>query len=141
MSSIKTATTALAKKKYFTELPSLKVLSRPQDQRSEVTVYVKGFLAEGDSSTHQWAPSALGYSWPSGTAATHIPIPIASFGSTAFLIAQNLKQLKNLQFPTPASIAGALAVDVGIHATQLAYQYNVATETSQDRANVGMAIT
>lgn len=155
MSSIKAATaaTALAKKKYFTELPSLKVLSRPQDERSEVTVYVKGFLAEGDSPenfqdwmhshrllvlspTHRWAPSALGYSWPSGTTATHIPIPIASFGSTAFLIAQNLKQLKNLKFPTPASIAGALAVDVGIHATRLAYQYSVATETSRDRAEM-----
>lgn len=76
------------------------------------------------------------YSWPSGTAAAHIPIPIASFGSTAFLIAQNLKQLKNLKFPTPASIAGALAVDVGIHATRLAYQYSVATETSRDRAEM-----
>jgi hypothetical protein len=65
------------KKKYFTELPSIKVLSRPQDARSEVTVYVKGFLAEGDSPenfhdwmhshrllvlspTHKWAPAALG---------------------------------------------------------------------------------
>jgi hypothetical protein len=64
-------------KKYFTELPSLKILSRPHDARSEVTVYVKGFLAEGDSPenfqdwmhshrllvlspTHKWAPAALG---------------------------------------------------------------------------------
>lgn len=76
--STKTALTNLAKKKYFTELPSIKVLSRPHDERSEVTVYVKGFLAEGDSpenfqdwmhshrllvlsSAHKWAPSALGY--------------------------------------------------------------------------------
>lgn len=76
--STKTALTTVAKqKKYFTELPSLKVLSRPTDARSEVTVYVKGFLSEGDSpenfqdwmhshrllvlsSSHRWAPSALG---------------------------------------------------------------------------------
>jgi hypothetical protein len=34
--------TKLIKKKFFTELPSLKVLSRAQDTRAEVTVYVKG---------------------------------------------------------------------------------------------------
>lgn len=67
----------VSKKKYFTELPSLQVLSRPHDARSEVTVYVKGFLAEGDlpenfqdwmhshrllvlSPSHKWAPAALG---------------------------------------------------------------------------------
>ncbi|KAG2233014.1 hypothetical protein INT48_007590 [Thamnidium elegans] len=152
--STKTAIATISKrKKYFTELPSLKVLSRPHDERSEVTVYVKGFLSEGDSPenfqdwmhshrllvlspTHRWAPSALGYSWPSGTAGSHIPIPLASLGSTAFLIAKNLKQLKNLRFPTPASIAGAFAVDVGIHATRLAYQFGVANETSHDRAEM-----
>lgn len=65
------------KKKYFTELPSIKVLSRPSDARSEVTVYVKGFLTEGDtpdnfqdwmhshqllvlSPSHRWGSSALG---------------------------------------------------------------------------------
>lgn len=52
------------------------------------------------------------------------------------MIAKNLKQLKNLKFPTPASIAGAIAIDVGIHATRLAYQYSVANETSQDRAEM-----
>lgn len=31
-----------APRKFFTELPKLKVLSRPEDNRSEVTVYVKG---------------------------------------------------------------------------------------------------
>ena len=29
-------------RKFFTELPKLKVLSRPEDNKSEVTVYVKG---------------------------------------------------------------------------------------------------
>lgn len=76
--SAKTAIANISKqKKYFTELPSLKVLSRPHDERSEVTVYVKGFLSEGDSPenfqdwmhshrllvlspAHRWAPSALG---------------------------------------------------------------------------------
>ena len=35
-------TTPLVKKKFFTELPKLKVLTRPDETRSEVTVYVKG---------------------------------------------------------------------------------------------------
>ncbi|KAI9492052.1 hypothetical protein BDB00DRAFT_459371 [Zychaea mexicana] len=66
------------KKKFFTELPNFKILTRPQDDaRSEVTVYVKGFLAEGDSPDrfedwmhshrllalspkHKWGPAALG---------------------------------------------------------------------------------
>ncbi|CEP14019.1 hypothetical protein [Parasitella parasitica] len=147
------ASVALKKKKYFTDLPSLKVLSRPQDARSEVTVYVKGFLAEGDSPenfqdwlhshrllvlspSHRWAASALGYSWPSGSATSHVPIPFASFGSAAYLIAKNLKQLKNLRLPTPASIAGAVAIDVGLHATRLAYQFNIANQESHERAEM-----
>ena len=35
-------TSPLVKKKFFTELPKLKVLTRPDETRSEVTVYVKG---------------------------------------------------------------------------------------------------
>lgn len=31
-----------APRKFFTELPKLKVLTRPEDKKSEVTVYVKG---------------------------------------------------------------------------------------------------
>ncbi|CAO3703412.1 unnamed protein product [Rhizopus stolonifer] len=134
----------LVNKKYFTKLPSLQVLSRPQKQRSEVTVYVKGFLSEGNSpenfqdwmhshqllvlsSKHQWAPSALGYSWPSGSHS--LPIPLAS---TAFLLAKNIQQLKKFQLPTPGSIAAALALDIGLHAGRLAYQFNTATSESRD---------
>ncbi|KAI8975081.1 hypothetical protein BDF20DRAFT_876823 [Mycotypha africana] len=144
-------------KKYFTELPSLKVLSRPpQNDQSEVTVYVKGFLAEGDSpdnfndwmhshrllvlsSSHRWSPDCFrqSYSWPSGTSNHYIPIPIASLTSTAFFLAKNSKRLKTLRFfPTPASIAGALAIDAGLHAARLAYQFNTATQESQDRAEM-----
>ncbi|KAI8997675.1 hypothetical protein BDB01DRAFT_771948 [Pilobolus umbonatus] len=53
-----------------------------------------------------------------------------------YLISRNLKQLKNLRFPTPASIAGAFAMDVGIHAARLSYQYNTAVQESQDRAEM-----
>ncbi|KAG1141496.1 hypothetical protein G6F37_006466 [Rhizopus arrhizus] len=139
------------KKKYFTELPSLQVLSRPKQTRSEVTVYVKGFLSEGDSPenfqdwmhshrllvlspTHQWAPAALGYSWPSGS--NNLPLPLASMGSAAYLISKNVQQLKNLRLPTPASVAAALALDVGLHASRLAFQFNTATHESRDRAEM-----
>jgi hypothetical protein len=75
--SVSKVVTSQVKKKYFTELPSIRVLSRSPEDRSEVTVYVKGFLSEGDSPenfqdwmhshrllvlspTHRWGPSALG---------------------------------------------------------------------------------
>ncbi|KAI8059959.1 uncharacterized protein B0P05DRAFT_478129, partial [Gilbertella persicaria] len=58
------------------------------------------------------------------------------FGSTAYLLARNFRQLKNLKLPTPASIAGALVVDIGLHASRLAYQFNIANHTSHDRAEM-----
>ncbi|CEG84577.1 hypothetical protein RMATCC62417_18358 [Rhizopus microsporus] len=86
------------------------------------------------SPTHRWGPSALGYSWPSGSSS--LPIPLASLGSTAYLIAKNINQLKNLRFPTPASMVAALAIDVSLHAGRLAYQFNVANQESRDRAEM-----
>ncbi|KAI9475919.1 MAG: hypothetical protein EXX96DRAFT_575137 [Benjaminiella poitrasii] len=76
------------------------------------------------------------YSWPSGNSSSNIPIPFASVGSSAYLLLKNFKQLKNLKFPTPASIAGAVALDVGLHATRLAYQFNLATKESHERAEM-----
>ncbi|KAI9275341.1 hypothetical protein BY458DRAFT_507145 [Sporodiniella umbellata] len=141
------ATTALPKK-YFTKLPSLQVLSRPRPEKSEVTVYVKGFLSEGDeaenfqdwmhshrllvlSPSHRWAPAALGYSWPSGS--HQLPIPLAS---ATFLFIKSLQQLKNFRWPTPGTMAATLALDIGLHAGRLAYQFNTATSESHDRAEM-----
>ncbi|KAF7732031.1 hypothetical protein EC973_007136 [Apophysomyces ossiformis] len=87
-----------AVKKFFTELPRLKVLSRPDDVRSEVTVYVKG--------------------------------------SAAYLVGRNIRRLSRLRLPTPASIVGAVAVDVGLHAARLAYQFNTAKYESRERAEM-----
>ncbi|ORZ20670.1 hypothetical protein BCR42DRAFT_409252 [Absidia repens] len=144
-------TIASRSKKLFVELPQWKVLSRPADHRSEVTVYVKGFLAESESPEnfddwihshkllalspkHRWGSSALGYSWPSGSSLHHIPVPLASLGSVAYLVGRNLQQLKHLRIPSPMSIMGALAIDAGLHAGRLAYQFNVATKESEERA-------
>ncbi|KAI8328135.1 hypothetical protein BC941DRAFT_445512 [Chlamydoabsidia padenii] len=146
-------TLATRSRKMFTELPQWKVLSRPADQRSEVTVYVKGFLAEGDSPEnfddwlhshrllvlspkHRWGSAALGYSWPSGTSLHHIPVPLASLSSAAYLIGRNYQQLKHFRIPSPLSIMGAVALDVGLHIGRLAYQYNVATKESEERAEM-----
>lgn len=71
------------------------------------------------------------YSWPSGSHS--LPIPLAS---TAFLLAKNIQQLKKFQLPTPGSIAAALALDIGLHAGRLAYQFNTATSESRDRAEM-----
>ncbi|KAG0174369.1 hypothetical protein DFQ28_006649 [Apophysomyces sp. BC1034] len=142
-----------AARKFFTELPKLKVLSRPDDVRSEVTVYVKGFLSEGESPdnfedwmhshrllvlspTHQWGPAALGYSWPSGSPMAQIPLPLATLGSAAYLVGRNFRRLSHLRLPTPASILGAVAVDVGLHAARLAYQFNTAKGESRERAEM-----
>ncbi|KAI9266474.1 hypothetical protein BDA99DRAFT_505771 [Phascolomyces articulosus] len=143
----------LVKKKFFTELPKLKILSRPDDGRSEVTVYVKGFLAQGESperfedwlhshqllalnSPHKWGPAALGYSWPSGSPLSQVPVPLATLGSAAYLVSRNWQRLSRLRLPTPASIAGALAVDIGLHAARLAYQFSTATRESHERAEM-----
>ncbi|CAO3643544.1 unnamed protein product [Cunninghamella blakesleeana] len=140
-------------KKLFVQLPKWKVLSRPTDNISEVTVYIKGFLAEGDtaenfedwlhshkllvlSSKHKWGSEALGYSWSSGSSINHIPVPLASLGSLAYLVGRNYQQLKFLRFPSPATILGAVAIDVGLHLGRLAYQYNTATKESEERAEM-----
>ncbi|KAG2225788.1 hypothetical protein INT45_011456 [Circinella minor] len=146
-------TSPLVKKKFFTELPKLKVLTRPDETRSEVTVYVKGFLAQGDSperfedwlhshrllvlsSKHKWGASALGYSWPSGSPLSQIPVPFATLGSAAYFVSRNWQRLSHLRLPTPASIVGAVAVDVGLHAARLAYQFSTATRESHERAEM-----
>ncbi|ORX47685.1 hypothetical protein DM01DRAFT_1338906 [Hesseltinella vesiculosa] len=138
-------------KKLFVDLPNWKLLTRIDPQRSEVTVYVKGFLAEGESvdnfsdwlhshrllvlsRQHRWGSAALGYSWPSGSSSHHIPIPLATVGSAAYLVGRNLQRLRHLRLPTPASVVGALAIDTGLHLGRMAYQFHVAKKESQDRA-------
>ncbi|KAG2183839.1 hypothetical protein INT44_008850 [Umbelopsis vinacea] len=136
-------------KQLFVELPKIKVLSRPHDARSEITVYVKGFLAEGDTPDNfadwmhshrllvlskNWAPAALGFSWPSGTAS--VPVPVATLASAGYLLASNIRRLSQLRLPTPATMLGAVAVDVGLHAGRLAYQFNTATTESKQRAEI-----
>lgn len=76
------------------------------------------------------------YSWPSGSPLSQIPIPFATLGSTAYLISQNWKRLSHLRLPTPASIVGAVAMDIGLHAARLAYQFSTATRESHERAEM-----
>jgi hypothetical protein len=108
-----------------------------------------GFLAEGDTPDNfadwmhshrllvlskNWAPAALGFSWPSGTAS--IPVPVATLASAGYLVASNIRRLSQLRLPTPATMLGAVAVDVGLHAGRLAYQFNTATTESKERAEI-----
>lgn len=108
-----------------------------------------GFLAEGDTpdnfadwmhSHHllvlskNWGAAALGFSWPSGTAS--IPVPVATLASAGYLMASNIRRLSQLRLPTPATMLGAVAVDVGLHAGRLAYQFNTATTESKERAEI-----
>ncbi|KAI8141119.1 hypothetical protein BJV82DRAFT_188951 [Fennellomyces sp. T-0311] len=88
------------------------------------------------SPQHKWGPSALGYSWPSGSPLSQIPVPFATLGSAAYLLSRNWQRLSKLRLPTPASIVGAVAVDVGLHAARLAYQFSTATKESHERAEM-----
>lgn len=108
-----------------------------------------GFLAEGDTPDNfadwmhshrllvlskDWAPAALGFSWPSGSAS--VPVPLATLASAGYLVASNIRRLSQLRLPTPATVLGAFAVDVGLHAGRLAYQFNQATNESKGRAEI-----
>lgn len=108
-----------------------------------------GFLAEGDTPDNfadwmhshrllvlskDWAPAALGFSWPSGSAS--VPVPLATLASAGYLVASNIRRLSQLRLPTPATVLGAFAVDVGLHAGRLAYQFNQATNESKERAEI-----
>jgi hypothetical protein len=110
---------------------------------------VLGFLAEGDTPDNfadwihshrllvlskNWAPSALGFSWPSGTVS--VPVPFATLASASYLLATNAQRLAHLRLPTPATVLGAFLVDIGLHAGRLAYQFNQATTESKERAEI-----
>ncbi|CAO3591631.1 unnamed protein product [Absidia cylindrospora] len=143
-------TIAAQSKKLFVELPQWKILSRPADHRSEVTVYVKGFLAESKSPENfdNWlhshkllalSPKHHGVNQRLDTLGrldllfiiyqSHWPV-----WARRHLVGRNLQQLKHLRIPSPLSIMGALAIDAGLHAGRLAYQFNVATKESEERA-------
>ncbi|KAL1917224.1 uncharacterized protein VTP21DRAFT_4880 [Calcarisporiella thermophila] len=137
--------------KAFILLPRLQVLSRPSQpaHEKEVTLYIKGFLAQGETVdnfsdwlhshhllvlSHGWSPQSLGYSWPSGAISPYTAMPFAALGSIAYLAGQSWIALRKLRFPSLASIAGALVVDVGLHAARLAFQYHQAQKESTERA-------
>ncbi|KAI9492051.1 hypothetical protein BDB00DRAFT_459403 [Zychaea mexicana] len=63
-------------------------------------------------------------------------MPLASLGSAAYLLGRNWQRLSRLRLPTPASIVGAVAVDAGLHAARLAYQFSTATRESHERAEM-----
>ncbi|KAK9710396.1 hypothetical protein K7432_008432 [Basidiobolus ranarum] len=136
-------------------LPKLKLLTKASKFESEVTVYIKGFLAQGEdpedfnawlyshrllllSSRHHWGGLSYVYSWPSGTMRTAqtFPFPFATLSGAAFLVYKNANKLKNFRFPTPAAIVSTLALDAGLNTARLAYQYHIATEASQLRADL-----
>ncbi|ORX80346.1 hypothetical protein K493DRAFT_270859 [Basidiobolus meristosporus CBS 931.73] len=136
-------------------LPKLKLLTKASKFESEVTVYVKGFLAQGEdpedfnawlyshrllllSPRHHWGGLSYGYSWPSGTMKTAqtFPFPIATLSGAALLVYRSALKVKNFRFPTPATVVSALALDAGLNTARLAYQYHLATEASQLRADL-----
>ena len=90
----------------------------------EVTVYVKGFLARGESperfdhwlvghrtlvETHGWSGTALGYHWDSGTLGG-IAVPLASGAKTAWDIYRMLRHARRI---SPLSTAGWFLAEQG----------------------------
>lgn len=88
------------------------------------------------SPQHRWHSDALGYSWPSGSPTHQVPLPLATLGSGLYLVHQSWQRLRHFKLPTLASVAGTLAVDVGLHAARLAYQFNLAQRESHERAEM-----
>jgi pimeloyl-ACP methyl ester carboxylesterase len=90
----------------------------------EVTVYVKGFLARGESperfdhwlvghrslvETHGWSEAALGYHWDSGNLGG-IAVPLASGAKTAWDIYRMLRHARRV---SPLSMAGWFLAEQG----------------------------
>ncbi|KAI9025969.1 hypothetical protein CLU79DRAFT_803545 [Phycomyces nitens] len=67
---------------------------------------------------------------------SHIPVPLATLGSVAYVVGRNVQRLRQWRLPTPASLMGAAVVDVGLHCGRLAYQFNTATVESKERAEM-----
>jgi len=87
------------------------------DAGNEVTVYVKGFLARGETperfdhwlssheqlcESHGWSSYAVGYPWKSGTLQT-FAFPAASVAKTAFDVYRFVRHARSF---TPLSFAG-----------------------------------
>ncbi|KAI7870777.1 hypothetical protein BDF14DRAFT_1769703 [Spinellus fusiger] len=64
-----------------------------------------------------------------------LPLPFAT-ASVAYVMGRTFHRLRQWKLPTPAAVVGALAMDAGIHAARLVYQYNAATHNSQQRASM-----
>ncbi|KAJ3358879.1 hypothetical protein GGF32_009890 [Allomyces javanicus] len=128
-------------------LGRLQLLTRlPKTNHREVTLYIKGFLAEGEnpkdfhawltshqllalSPKHNWDGLSFGYSWHSGIFPhiSTVPVPVATLGT----VAARLLSLRKL---TPVGLATSLAVDAALNLGKLAVQFAGAAQRSADGA-------
>jgi hypothetical protein len=115
--------------------------SHPGDR--EVTLYIKGFLAQGEGpddfdawlashrrleKTHGWGPRARGYCWPSGRLA-RAPVPLATAAKVAWDLYRHSGVLRR------ANVAGNAGLAMAEVALRLASQYVAASRSSTERAD------
>lgn len=102
---------------------------------NEVTIYVKGFLARGESATDfhdwfishhklrdsarlNWSPNVTGFRWQNGD--LPIPAPLASSALLAYKLFRGKSSLLKL---TPAGLLASAGVDVALYAGMLATEF------------------
>ncbi|KAI8055052.1 hypothetical protein BDF22DRAFT_675097 [Syncephalis plumigaleata] len=135
-------------------LPQWRVLSRPNDEGTQATLYIKGILlviillsnSNSDhfddwmwshrllmlSPKHHWSGTVYGYSWPSGKLSSLWPRPSATIASglyAAYLASRGVRAIN------PAAMLTTLGVDAGLHIARIAYQYRVADQHARERAH------
>ncbi|KAI9595682.1 hypothetical protein BDF19DRAFT_476223, partial [Syncephalis fuscata] len=141
--------TALSRFYSQVALPQWRILSRPNGEETQATLYIKGFLAEGEtadhfedwmwshrllmlSPKHRWSGTVYGYSWPSGQLSSLLPRPSATIASglySTYIAARGLSAI------TPASALATIGVDMGLNAARIIRQYRHADEQARERAH------
>ncbi len=120
--------------------------SDPGDR--ELTFYIKGFLARGESADHfgvwlashqelvealGWGKRAYGYGWRSGDLES-IPMPLLSSVAAAWSFQRRVRKAK--RFTALSSVGVVAAEEIVQMVARFVYQYRVASSAAEQRAEV-----
>lgn len=118
------------------------VLNKPLKIKKgpEITIYIKGFLSKGEESQdfhrwltnhhklvlkNKWNESSIGWKWPTGS--LKHPIPMISGSNILFALFNSSKLLR----ANPWTFAGGVAIDAGLYASMMMYQYYAIEENTE----------
>eukprot|EP00736_Rhodelphis_marinus_P014417 Rmarinus@m.9698 len=113
--------------------------------KREITIYVKGFLSEGEQpadykkwftshqtliSTHDWGDVAFGYCWNTGDYKTKY---YATVGIGLLRLYRTISE--GVALLSPATLAVAAAQDLAFNVGRLIYQYRLAESNAKEHAS------